>query len=682
MNKAFFCKRIIDLYRTIASTMPVLLKYFFLLLLFLLTSSIKAQESKEKELNDLLRLFAANSTKSPQKAAEYANQMLALSIEYQLPLHTAKAHYALGNLAFKQGDFDSTIFQIRKAINYLEELEIEKGRSACYNLLAVSYKNQGKLAEAMQNFEICLQYANKTGNQKSVANAYQNISLVYFQQQKYVDAAKNLDRALAEYTSIDDYAGIISTKFNFANIMKEQGKYEKARQFYKEVLEFHQKEGNEIKEAHVGINMAQILLEEEKYEEALPQLLATKQKLETLNLEADLGLVLNDLGICMQKLARNDEAIQYFQEALLYIEENPDVYYNTELYQNLYSLYAEKGQYKIALQFLEKKVSQNEKQNSLEIEKHVASLQEQYETRLKEAQITLLEKEKSLKEVELENAAISLKKQQMTRNILFIGFLIVLTALIIIRYFYKEKIRYQQKLARKQEEINLQKTIELKKDFRLRTIEQYQEGQQQERSRIAREIHDGIGSELAGLKLAFEQYLGRESENKESQRILTGIRNACHDLRAVSHKLHPPAFAQTGFCDFLEDFINQNSKASGIDIQAIFFPREAIDALQEDLLADVYRILQELINNIIKHSKATSSELQLTLHDSYLNIVVTDDGIGIQKDASIKGIGLRNIKERLLSRNGSLEIDSSEQGTITNIDIDIVKSTEKNETKV
>lgn len=662
--------------------MPTLLKYFFILFIAVLSIQLKAQTTEEDELNNLLSQFATTVSKSPEEARQYADRLMSLSVAYQLPAYTAKAYYALGNIAFKVGKFDSTIFQIEKAIALLEELDIEKGRTACYNMIAVSYKNMGKLAEAMKNFETSLKYANRTEDKNGEANAYQNISLVYFQQEKYIDAAKNLDRALAIYTALEDYSGVISTKFNFANIMKEQGKYKQAQEFYVEVLNFHQQQDNRIMEAYVRINIGQILLEEEKFEEALPHLLVTKDMLESLNLGADLAMIYNDLGSCMQQLGRDQEAIAYFKKALLHVEENSNVYFKGEIYHNLYRLYAGNGQYKMALDYYEKKVDQNEKQNSLALEKHVASLQEQYETKLKEAQITLLKREKSLKEVELQNAEINLKKQEMMRNVFLIGFLIVLVSLIIIRYFYKQKIRFQQQLNQKKEEISIQQTNEMVKDFRLKTIERYQEGQQQERARIAREIHDGIGSELAGLKIAFEQYLGTESENKESQRMLTGMRNACQDLRAISHKLHPPAFSQIGFCDFLQDFINQSVQASTVEIQTIFFPRETIDALGDDLLSDVYRILQELVSNMMKHSKATSSELQLTHHENYLNIVFSDNGIGIPKNESSKGIGLRNIKERLLSRNGSMEIDSSAQGTTINIDINILKPIKKNEIKI
>lgn len=653
-----------------------------ILFIFLHIFSLNAQNQKEEELNNLLSLYAGSISSAPQQAKEYAESMKDLSIEYKLPAFTAKAHYALGNIAFKAGEFDAAIAQILTAVKYLDSLSIEKGRAACYNLIAVSYKNMGDLTAAMENFEESLSWANKLGDIKSEANAYQNICLVYFQQQNYVDAAKNLDRALALYTNLNDYEGVISTQFNFANIMKEQGKFDAARKFYHQVLDYYLQQDDKIMQAYVGINLGQILLEEGRYKEALPQLMRTKKQLEALNLRADVGMILNDLGACMQKLSRNTKAIEYFTQALTYTNESADLYYLADIYQNLYRLYAKEGQYKKALEFYEKQVAHNEKQKSLEKEKHLATLQEKYETRLKEAQITLLEQEKSLKEVELQKASTDLKKQQLIRNIFLAGFIILLIVLIIIRYFYKQKIRFQKQLAEQQEEIARQKTNDLIKDFRLSTIERYQEGQQQERARIAREIHDGIGSELAGLKIAFEQYLGNSSGSKEATRMLMGMRNACHDLRAISHKLHPPAFSQIGFCDFLQDFITQSASTSGIEMQTIFFPREKIDALPEDLLADVYRILQELINNIAKHAQATMVEVQLTLHGTYLNIVVTDNGIGISSENQGKGIGLRNIRERLVSRNGTMEIDSSSQGTIINIDMGINKITSKNEIEV
>ena len=104
-------------------------------------------------------------------------------------------------------------------------------------------------------------------------------------------------------------------------------------------------------------------------------------------------------------------------------------------------------------------------------------------------------------------------------------------------------------------------------------------------------------------------------------------------------------------------------------IQTFFFPEEELDALSDELLADAYRIVQELINNILKHAEATRAEVQLTKHEDHLNIVINDNGKGFQKTKK-QGIGLRNIRERLQKVQGVLDIDSG-SGSGTSVTIDI-----------
>ncbi|MEO8934908.1 MAG: sensor histidine kinase, partial [Xanthomarina sp.] len=197
----------------------------------------------------------------------------------------------------------------------------------------------------------------------------------------------------------------------------------------------------------------------------------------------------------------------------------------------------------------------------------------------------------------------------------------------------------------------------------------YQEGQDEERKRLSRDIHDGIGSDLAGIKIAFEHYAEKHQNNSQSQRIAAAIANACSDVRNLSHQLHPLSFSKMGFTGFLNEFTSHISKKSNIEIDTFFFPEKEINQLPDALLADAYRIIQELITNILKHAQASHADVQLTKHADHLNIVIHDNGKGFQKNKK-QGIGLRNIKERLQIMQGTLDIDSG-SGNGSSITIDI-----------
>ncbi|MHA7943950.1 tetratricopeptide repeat-containing sensor histidine kinase [Formosa sp. 3Alg 14/1] len=652
--------------------MKLITKHHILLALVFLGiihATLAQTASNTPRLDSLALEYQINLNSNPQIAKQAATAWLEESRELGIGLQEVQALYALGNLSNVTGDYKNTIKYTTQTIDLLHKLNIEKGLAACYNIMALAYKNLGEYPKAIDNFMQCLKYSKQTENQVQEANAYQNIATLYLLQEEYKKAAENLDRAANLYREIGDDDGVLTTLFNFANILKEEGKFDQARTHYQTVLGYREKEGNKAVVAYVNINLSQMLVEEGRCEEAVIALKKTLVLLEELNFTSDITIVLNDLGLCESKLGHTKEAIKYFQKALSIGEEQSLIRYNSNIYKNLSQLYQDDGNYKKALEFYQKGVATIEDQNALDKEKYVANIQERYETQLKEARIQLLEKEQKLSDAELQKAELKVKRQRLIRNVFIIGFILVLLTLIVLRLLYIQRLRVQKELGIQQEENAKQKINQMMNDHKLSVIERYQEGQDQERERFAREIHDGIGSDLAGIRIAFEHYAENHEDKSQSKRISNAINNACIDVRSLSHQLHPLPFSKIGFTSFLSDFINQITQKSDIDIKTYFFPEEDIDQLPQDILADAYRIVQELINNILKHAQASHVDVQLTRHTDHLNIVINDDGKGFQKNKK-HGIGLRNIKERLQKVEGSLDIDSS-PGHGTSITIDI-----------
>jgi len=654
--------------------MNLLTKYIILtVFLFLGISPLAVAQTKNNTplIDSLALVYERNLYANPQKAKKAAEEWLAESKKIASDLQEVRALYALANLGNISGDYKSAVKEINKAIVKLNDLELESGMAACYNVLALGYKNLGEYPKAMDSFMKCLNYSKKKNNKQQEANAYQNIATLYLLQKDYKKSAENLDRAADLYRALKDDNGVLTTLFNFANILKEEGKFNQARQHYETVLNYREKEGNKAVVAYVNINLSQMLVLEERCEEAVVALKKTLKLLKELEFNSDIAIVLNDLGLCETKLGQTKEAISYFEDALTIGDEQSLLIYKSDIYKNLAQLYQEEKNFEKALEFYEKGVTTRAEKNTLDKEKYVARIQERYETQLKETRIQLLEKEQKLSEAELQKIELTVKRQRLIRNVFIAGFILVLVTLVILRLSYIKRLKVQKALNLQQEENAKQKITDMMKDHKLSVIERFQEGQDEERARLARDIHDGIGSDLASIKIAFEHYAESHHDVSQSKRIANAISSACIDVRGLSHQLHPLPFSKIGFTSFLSDFIEQISKKSKTNIKTYFFPEEDIDQLPEDLLADAYRIVQELINNMQKHAEATEADVQLTRHEDHLNIVVNDNGKGFKKNKK-QGIGLRNIKERLQKVKGTLDIDSNPgHGTSITIDIPI-----------
>jgi signal transduction histidine kinase len=201
-------------------------------------------------------------------------------------------------------------------------------------------------------------------------------------------------------------------------------------------------------------------------------------------------------------------------------------------------------------------------------------------------------------------------------------------------------------------------------------------GEEKERKRVAQDLHDGMGSLLSTLKLNAESIdlSSKKLEKNEAiayQNVLEMIDKACTELRNISHNLMPSSLEHFGLKITLESLIERINSNGGTHFSfQIFNLEEKIDAQIE---INIYRIILELVNNIIKHAKAKKASIQLIFENQLIMLITEDDGIGFNySNQKVPGTGLLNIKSRTESMNGKINIDSKEsRGTTIIIEIPI-----------
>ena len=275
----------------------------------------------------------------------------------------------------------------------------------------------------------------------------------------------------------------------------------------------------------------------------------------------------------------------------------------------------------------------------------------------------ILQREANLKirqQKELQQAA--LEKQKLWRNIIIgIAIFAIITILFLYnRYRLRQKNRYQQQLNRQQNEL-----------FNAIAVTQ-----DQERKRIAEDIHDSLGSILSAAKLKL-------SALKESQTTLSGeqvekyqvtmqlLDEASTELRNISHNIMPATLSKLGLVAALRNLIGTISSHSGMQID--FSTHDFTDRLDEKTEMSIYRVVLELINNSVKHAGATKMTVQLIRYPDYINLTVEDNGRGFDYENEIqlkKGIGLGNISSRVNYLSGKINVDTA-PGRGTSVIIDI-----------
>ncbi|CAN5531721.1 hypothetical protein BH10BAC2_BH10BAC2_09030 [soil metagenome] len=189
------------------------------------------------------------------------------------------------------------------------------------------------------------------------------------------------------------------------------------------------------------------------------------------------------------------------------------------------------------------------------------------------------------------------------------------------------------------------------------TIKQIIQTQESERKRIAEDLHDDLGSNLAAIKLSIQKL---PVEKIEYLPVIHMLDEASADVRNISHNLMPPEFEKTKLEELLSHYYNQLSNEGNIKFQFLCTGYDHQFNKTGELM--IYRIIMELTSNIIKHSAATESTVQLIYNDEHLEVMAEDNGKGIMQKEDT-GIGLKNIRSRIDYFKGKMNIDTGSFGT-------------------
>jgi signal transduction histidine kinase len=285
-----------------------------------------------------------------------------------------------------------------------------------------------------------------------------------------------------------------------------------------------------------------------------------------------------------------------------------------------------------------------------EMAEYAVDLEAKYATESKEAKIKL---------------QASQLKQKSTINYILIGSaaaLLIILLLLFINYRHKQKLQ-QQRIA------------ELETQQQLTATEAVLKGEEQERTRLAKDLHDGLGGMLSGIKYSFNTMRGNlvmTPDNAQAfERSMDMLDSSIKEMRRVAHNMMPEALVKFGLDTALKDFCNDINNSGALEIS---YQSMGIEGMEIDQTAaiTIYRIVQELINNTMKHAVAKTAIVQITKANNQLAVTVEDDGRGF--DTAIlhqsKGIGWANIQSRIDFLKGKLDVNSK-PGTGTSVHIEI-----------
>jgi signal transduction histidine kinase len=193
--------------------------------------------------------------------------------------------------------------------------------------------------------------------------------------------------------------------------------------------------------------------------------------------------------------------------------------------------------------------------------------------------------------------------------------------------------------------------------------------QDQERRKIARELHDGLGQNLAAAKMIADSFLHRAPDKEKLQELSDILDDSVSSTRTISHLLHPPLLDEVGFASAARSYLEGFSRRTGVKINFDFPENEG--RLPRDLELTLFRVLQECLTNIQRHSRSARADVKFAVYDGDASLLVRDYGVGLPPETfqgftesgSNVGVGLAGMKERIREQRGKFNISSDPHGT-------------------
>lgn len=502
---------------------------------------------------------------------------------------------------------------------------------------AVTLQQAEMWQESLEEVFLSLSYAEQSKDSLSMATSSYLMGITYDHFGFSRQAERYMAKAIGYGKGMFRIYGVIHT---YANILRENNKSDLAIQNYKLALEMCSEKNQNDRIILIHTSIGQLQLAAGNFEEAEKAFYMIREILEGSNPEAPstalfFAQIYNYQGNDDTTLAiLNDFGKMYSNDRLNYSQ--------IDVFKGVADLYFKLGRTKESSVFYQ---TWGELKDSLQNHTNRQQLSElerlYFNERAKNAEIT--EKNKVLQES---------RESQATMGILFIGLLLLAGG---ITYYIRMK--------------GLKENEKLKVALKNKQLKQFMEVQENERQRLARELHDGIGQSLAALKLQLQ--FGNVTDDLPV--VIEEVDTLCKEVRTLSHQMMPLVLSQNG----LEDAIRQLliSSFAKVDVETDILAIGLNTRLPENVEVHLYRITQELISNILKHSNADKVGVQLLLRGDMIILIVEDNGKGFSKGEKFEGIGISNIYSRVETLSGAVRIQSSEEeGTYVHIEVPITSN--------
>ena len=535
---------------------------------------------------------------------------------------------SMGNIEQRRNHPDKAIRIFLDAAGIMEKSEADNK----WQVLGIIYSDIAAVYHGMNQSGKALAYDRKAldAHEKQKDNALYTAYTELFVAQDFI----SLSKADSARTYLQR-AQAGAEKLNAADLLYQSystwGEYYRKQKLYKEALASYQK--------------------------ALPLAISTGRKFREMDCYRMMGFIEQDLK-------EYNKSLNDLERALVLVRQIENKNLEAGLLKHTAEVQNALGNYKESAQDYAHYIQLNDSLKEQELKKKINEIENKYQAEKKQKAIVALQQDNQLQSAEI--------KQKRTLTIALAAGIALL--LVVGGLAYKNS-RNRHALLLQKEKLHRQQISELQKERKLIAAQSLMEGQEEERTRLARDLHDGVGGLLSGVKLSMSNMKGNvflsQSNVDAFNNVIHQLDQSISELRRVSHNMMPESLVKYGLKESLENYCESVNHSGQIHVQLQTYGME--ERMEQGAEIVIYRITQELLNNVIKHAEAKNVLIQLVREKERFNLTVEDDGKGFDlvKAAGKTTAGLSNIKARTAYLNGTVDIVSAAgEGTSVHVEGD------------
>lgn len=541
---------------------------------------------------------------------------------------------------------DTTIYYVNKALQIAERSGDRKTIAKALIIQGTIEKNQAAYPIALEHFLESLKITEELGLEENLARTYNSIGIIYKKTKRWDEALAYYKKSNEQALKHKQYKAASYTFNNIGTIYLEKEEWSLVEANYDSAIKYAEKANDNRAMATVLYNMGDLYRAQKKYNKALNVSLRCL-KYDKAN-EDQYGMYMSYFQI-----ARVYEEMRLMELSSKYADSAEHIAIIAKMNRERIDLYGWRSNvqerlehYKQAFDYYRKSRSLRDTMLTETTARQLSELQTEYETEKKEQQIALQKSELSRKNYIIFSIS----------GLLLLG--------LLSGYFAYSRYKLTQ-------QAKLQKAVLQQQELATQAVI---EAEERERKRIAGDLHDGVGQVMSAARMNMsvisnEIPFANDKQRNAFDKAMALVDEGCKEVRNVSHNIMPNALLKMGLASAIRDFVQK------IDHRALevnLYTEGLNERLSSNIEIVLYRVVQECVNNVIKHSGANTLDITLLKDEDGISITIEDNGKGFDINEAKKkeGIGLQNLQTRINYLKGTIEWDTaSGKGTVVTINV-------------